>query len=329
MSIEGFAGEYLFNHGRLLVLLMDARLNILKASPGSTHSLGYPPDELIGKNLYELIMAGDSEATYRLDTAKSFEGESIRIRSAGGEAVTFYSSFYRDRDQLLLIGDNIGGRRLQDKEVAMELHKQTFHLSKTIEELQHRNENLMRSIQVMRSRSVTDLNTDLYKRQFLERLIKAEWERAKRFYGNLSVMLVRIDGLQAFRELQGDEATAAVVRGVARVLDSRKRQFDILGHYDNDTFFMILPHTSSDGAMGFAGRLVQLLEKRQVNAGDYPFRIFLSIGVSTYNHRNYPLRGYEELLHQASDALAQAQISGGNQARFNQTPLESYQAYTS
>jgi len=329
MSIEGFASEYLFNHGRLLVLLMDSRLNILKVSPGSTHSLGYPPDEMIGKNLYELLMADDDEATYRLDSAQSFEDVTIRLRSAGGEALTFYSSFYRDSERLLLIGDNIGGQRMQNKDVTMELHKQTFHLSKTIEELQHRNENLIRSIQVMRNRSVTDLNTDLYKRQFFERLIKAEWERARRFYGNLSLLLVRIDGLQAFRELQGDDAAAAVVRGVARVLDSRKRQFDILGHYDNDTFFMILPHTASDGAMGFAGRLVQLLEKRQVNAGDYPFRIFLSIGVATYNHRNFPLRGYEELLHQAGDALTQAQISGGNQMRFNQTPLETYQAYTS
>ena len=173
---------------------------------------------------------------------------------------------------------------------------------------------------------MTDPATGLYRRNHLDRLLRAEWERTKRHVNDLGFMLVSVDGLPALRELQGDDAADRVLRGVSRVLENRKRVFDILGHFDADSFFFVLPHTSLSGARELADRLLVMLRNREIRAGEYPFRIALSIGVACYHPRQYPVKSHEELIHLAMDARTQAQLAGGDQLISTQSPMANLRA---
>ena len=209
----------------------------------------------------------------------------------------------------------------RDNEITLELHKKAFSLAKATEDLRRRNAYLELANRRMRESQVTEPSTGLYKRNHLDRLLRAEYERTRRHSDDLGFILTSIDGLRAFRELRGPEAAARVLRGVARVLDNRKRIFDILGHFDSDSFYLILPHTKIEGARELGDRLVEMLRNREIQAGDYPFRISLSIGIACYNNRRYPLKSHDELIHAAADALMRAQVAGGDKVQVAETTL--------
>ncbi|NLH49542.1 MAG: GGDEF domain-containing protein [Myxococcales bacterium] len=321
MNLDQLARNYLFQHSRLLALRLNNKLRIVEANPGTLNTLGVPPEELVGKSLYELVIADDDEMVDRVTAASQIEGEIVRMRSSNDREVSVLMSLYRAPDGVLVFGEAVGDSDPRRKDLTLELHKRSFSLAKTIEELRNRNENLETVNQWMREKSVVDPTTGLYKRNQLDRLLRTEWERAKRHLGELSFLLISIDGLQPFRELQGADAASLIFRGVARVLETRKRLFDVLGHFDDETLFLLLPHTPLDGARELADRLRRLLENREFRAGDYPFRILLSLGLAAYHHRFYPLRSHDELIHLAADAIAEARIDGGNQVRCTQVPV--------
>jgi diguanylate cyclase (GGDEF)-like protein len=329
VGLDRIARDYLFRNGRMLAMRMDPDLVIREVSPGCISALGYPEDELVGKSLYEFVIVDDEDAAARLWDSSSFENEVIRMRAAPNRAVSLYSSFYREDEGVLLFGEVIGTSVPRNQDVTIELHKRTFSLAKHVEELQRKNETLEMVNQRMRETSVTDTVTGLYKRNHLDRLLRAEWERAKRHNDDLTFLLVGVDGLGPFGDLQGAEAATHVVRGVARVLNVRKRLFDVLGHFDNETFYLILPNTSAGGGREFAERLVTMLENREIRVGDYPFRLFLSVGAAFYHSKQYPVKSPEELMHFAADGLLAAQAAGGNRATVAQKPIDNLRVVTS
>ncbi|MDP8224719.1 MAG: sensor domain-containing diguanylate cyclase [Candidatus Lernaella stagnicola] len=319
MNAAEFYRGFLLNNGRLVVLAMDPNLQIVEAGQGCVQALGYPTEELVGRNLYEFLVAESRDATYQLTDVDHFANETITLRTADGRKTPLLASFFRDDKGVVLVGEVLD-LDVKNRDALLEMHKKSFSLAKEIEELRQRNENLDMVNHWLREKAVTDPHTGLYKRNHLDRLLKAEWERAKRYMADLSFMLTGIDGLRAFREVQGDDAATRVMRGVSRVLDGRKRLFDILGHFDNETFFLILPHTNAKGAREFGERLLQMLHNREIRAGGYPFHIFLSIGTASYHNRNLPLKSHEELIHASVDFLGQAQLAGGNQVFSRQSP---------
>lgn len=328
MNAHEFFRGYLLRHARLLALALAPDLTITDASPACVKILGLPRDALVGKHLYELLVVDDVAASQHFWNEGHFYNETVTMRAAESGTVEIFASFVRDDSGSMFVGEPLD-QDVRSRDVLLEVHKRSFSLAKNIEELDQRNKNLEMVNQWLREKSVTDPHTALYKRNHLDQLLRAEWNRAKRYLSDLSFMLVGIDGLRALREVQGPDAAARVVRGVARVLDGRKRLFDTLGHFDNETFFLILPHTAAQGAFGFGQRLVSILENREIRAAGYPFRIHLSVGTATYHYRQYPLKSHDELLHTTTDFLNQAQLGGGNQVFNRQSPLVGLRAVTS
>jgi diguanylate cyclase (GGDEF)-like protein len=325
MNANDFFRGYLLASARLIAVSLDRDLHVRAISPGCVQALGFPPDALVGRKIYELLIADDRDTHYNLEKVDNFTNEIINVRSQSGRKVPVYASFFREEDGALLVGEVLeSGVRSQD--ALLEVHKKSFSLAKTVEELEQKIQNLDMVNQWLRDKAVTDPHTGLYKRNHLDKMLGAEWERAKRFMGDLSFMLVNVDGLRAFREVQGSEAGTRVIRGVARVLDGRRRLYDIFGNFDTETFFLILPHTEIQGALDFGSRLVKLLENREIRASGYPFSITLSAGVASYHHRRYPLKNHEELLHHAVDFLSEAQLAGGNQVVNRQSPMANLRA---
>jgi len=321
-----FAWDYLVSNPRLVALRLDNELKVVEAGQGCVAALGFPPEELVGRGLYQILIMDPEGHTDRAVESGRFTGEMLAARDANDRRVDLIASFFRDRNGAVLVAESVqqAGRNVAD--ITLELHKKAFTLAKSSEDLRRRNAYLELANRQIRDNQVTDPTTGLYRRNHLDRLLRAEWERTKRHGADLAFMLISVDGLPALRELQGTESADRVARGVARVLENRKRIFDILGHFDIDSFFLILPHTSLNGARELADRLLVMLRNREIRAGDYPFRISLSIGVSCYHPRHFPVKGHDELIHIAADARTQAQLGGGDQLSSIQTPVSNLRA---
>jgi diguanylate cyclase (GGDEF)-like protein len=159
----------------------------------------------------------------------------------------------------------------------------------------------------MRQLAYVDGLTGIHNRRFFEMRIVEELERASRFQGRMSVIMVDIDHFKRlndeFGHLLGDE----VLRGVAGILKQQLRKMDMVCRYGGEEFAVVVPETTGENAVTVAEKL-----RRQVEC--YPFPgvprpVTISCGVA-----DYPVHGLtrDEVVAAADSALYIAKQAGRN-----------------
>lgn len=159
----------------------------------------------------------------------------------------------------------------------------------------------------MRQLAYVDGLTGIHNRRFFEMRIVEELERASRFQGRMSIIMVDIDHFKRlndeFGHLLGDE----VLRGVAGILKQQLRKMDMVCRYGGEEFAVVVPETTGDNAVTVAEKL-----RRQIEC--YPFPgvprpVTISCGVA-----DYPTHGTsrDEVVAAADGALYMAKQAGRN-----------------
>jgi len=78
--------------------------------------------------------------------------------------------------------------------------------------------------------ALLDSTTDLYNRNTIEKAIKEEWKRAKRYKHNLGLLVISVDLLDNAIKSHGQAAGDSILQGVANFLMSQIRDVDVPGH---------------------------------------------------------------------------------------------------
>ena len=142
---------------------------------------------------------------------------------------------------------------------------------------------------------------------------RGELERSRRAQSPLSLIAVDIDNFKSitdqFGETIGNDMRTVVGQGIRE----KSRPYDGVGHYEEDTFLMILPGVIGPDAEKIAIRIlngirntdISLLDGTQVN-------VQLSAGIAC-SVRITAATDVESLIGKAVEALQQAKRSGGNQ----------------
>ena len=104
--------------------------------------------------------------------------------------------------------------------------------------------------------------TGVYNRHFLEEAIAKEFNRAHRYGGTMSLVMLDIDYFKLINDTHGHLAGDEVLRTTARRLDAIARQTDTLGRYGGEEFGVLLPETTLDSARIFAEASDQALRTR-------------------------------------------------------------------
>src|SRR5260221_9058299 len=117
----------------------------------------------------------------------------------------------------------------------------------------------------MKQLAYVDGLTGIHNRRFFEMRIVEELERAGRFQGRMSVIMVDIDHFKKmndeFGHLLGDE----MLRSVSTILKQQLRKMDLVCRYGGDEFAIVGPETTGDKA----GHAVEKL-RRQVETHFFP-----------------------------------------------------------
>jgi diguanylate cyclase (GGDEF)-like protein len=159
----------------------------------------------------------------------------------------------------------------------------------------------------MKQLAYVDGLTGMHNRRFFEMRIVEELERAGRFQGRLSVIMVDIDNFKKlndeFGHLLGDE----ILRSVSSVLKQQLRKMDMVCRYGGDEFAILVPETTGDNALRVAEKL-----RRQIETHDFPGvprPVTISCGVA-----DYPTHGVtrDEVVAAADSALYTAKQVGRN-----------------
>ncbi len=114
-----------------------------------------------------------------------------------------------------------------------------------------------------------DVVTGLLARHHLMSMAQIEWDRWRRFATPFSLLLVEVDGLDALRRSDPNNADA-LLRVLANRMTSSLRTMDVASRIDDNRFLILLPQTSESGSLVAAKKVLKVLELTRVenNGGD-------------------------------------------------------------
>ena len=158
--------------------------------------------------------------------------------------------------------------------------------------------------------------TSVANRRTFETTLERELSRARRTGGEVGLILLDVDGLKELNDEQGHQAGDELLRGVGRILDENSRDFDTAARYGGDEFAVILPGSSTSGAIEVAERIRSLIA-----GADTAFPATISMGVASVPYHAGDSRS---LVEAADEALYVSKRSGKNRVTASErrgTPL--------
>jgi len=160
-------------------------------------------------------------------------------------------------------------------------------------------------------RAEVDSLTGLYNHGHFQKLLTDEFEKARRYKSNLSLLLIDIDYFKSYNDNLGHPAGDEVLVKLAHILNDNARALDIVARYGGEEFAIILPHTKKEQALKLAERIRKVVEKYNFkNENKIPSgNLTISIGISAFNKE---MKSKEELILKADNALYEAKHKGRN-----------------
>lgn len=157
-----------------------------------------------------------------------------------------------------------------------------------------------------------DALTGVYNRQFFDRQMPVEIERAMRSGSALSMLVLDLDDFKRVNDelghKKGDEALVAV----AEIIRKNLRKVDLAFRYGGEEIVILLPGTPEFEAVHTAERLRRVIQQHRGfrDARGTPREITVSVGVAVYPDT---AKSADQLFVQADQAMYRAKQRGKNQ----------------
>ena len=160
--------------------------------------------------------------------------------------------------------------------------------------------------QKMQKQSITDGLTGIKTRRFFLEALQSEWKRASRSTRPFSVVMIDLDKFKQVNDSMGHLEGDLVLARIARLLEQKCRQSNVVARFGGDEFVILMPETGVDQAQILAERLRlwiatdPMLSEHQVTG---------SFGVATY-----PVHGssVEDIVRVADAGMYVSKHAGGN-----------------
>ncbi len=161
--------------------------------------------------------------------------------------------------------------------------------------------------QKLQQQSITDGLTGIKTRRFFWESLSSEWKRASRSGRPFSVVLIDLDKFKAVNDTLGHLEGDLVLARVARLLEQKCRQSNVVARYGGDEFIILMPETGVDQAQILAERLRLWLATDPMLS---QHRITGSFGVASF-----PVHGFsaEDIIRVADAGMYVSKHAGGDQ----------------
>ncbi len=159
--------------------------------------------------------------------------------------------------------------------------------------------------------ATTDGLTGLVNHKTFYELLEKELWRSRRYGGNISLIMIDVDGLKAINDTYGHRAGDKIIREISRRIKECIRQIDIAARYGGDEFAVILPNTSLSDATVAAQRMVQAVANRPARWKTKEIPLSISVGLGEYDAEMNP----EDVTSKSDQALYTAKQAGKNRVK--------------
>ncbi len=285
------------------ISVLDKEMNIVQVNPVMEKWYAHNAP-LVGKKCYEAYHCRsqpclDCPTRTTLDTQKAAY-QLVPKTSAGGQVIGWldlYSFPMFDQASGKLVGAIEYVRDITDK--------------KTVEERAGRlNKELLESNLRLRKLSLRDSQTGLYNYRYLEEVIEAEFQRAKRYPHPLSVIMLDIDYFKSINDVYGHQFGDLVLKQLARQLKMIFRRYDVIIRFGGEEFLVISPGADIVSALNLGQRILEIINR--YNFGDKKQKVKLNVTLAVVSYPQDKSTNGMGLVNLANQVLDKAKESGGN-----------------
>lgn len=103
--------------------------------------------------------------------------------------------------------------------------------------------------------AILDDLTGLYNRRYLDRRLRDELDRCRRYGRSLGFAMIDLDHFRAVNDRHGHLGGDAVLRQFARLTETTMRRPDLIARYGGEEFAILMPEATAAGALRAAERL--------------------------------------------------------------------------
>ena len=163
----------------------------------------------------------------------------------------------------------------------------------------------------LREMTITDDLTKLYNMRHFYSQLQLEMDRALRYKGSLSLLLLDLDGFKQYNDTYGHPEGDQVLIKLGEVIRECLRKSDTAYRYGGDEFMVVLPETRGDEARNVAERIrtsFASVNPHHISGGNVD--VTLSVGVAEYQ----PGEDLSGFITRADQTMYQAKREGGNQS---------------
>jgi diguanylate cyclase (GGDEF)-like protein len=171
-------------------------------------------------------------------------------------------------------------------------------------------EDLLSALQASEFQASHDALTGLWNRRAILEKIQQEMDRCGRDGTNFGLVIADVDHFKKVNDTYGHLTGDAVLREMAKRINSSLRSYDSVGRYGGEEFIILLPGCDVAEASELAERLRASIAEAPVQANGGEFSCTLSFGATAlHGRRNFDLN---ILIKEADEALLLAKNRGRN-----------------
>jgi diguanylate cyclase (GGDEF)-like protein/PAS domain S-box-containing protein len=285
------------------ISILDKEMNIIRVNP--TIEKWYAHNmPLVGKKCYQAYHCANSPCkicptTQTFKTGKSAQ-EVVPLRAAGGK-ITGWLELYT----FPLLDYDTG-----ELKGAIEYVRDISNRKFSEEERERLNRELISSNRKLKQIALMDSLTGLYNHRYLDKVIEAEFHRAKRYANPLSVVMADIDYFKSINDVYGFEFGDTVLKQFAHQLKLLVRKYDIAVRMGSEEFIILSPGSGRPEALGLAQRLLDTLSL--YNFGDKKHKVKLKLSFAVVSFPEDKIAKGMDLINLADKIINKVKEYGGN-----------------
>ena len=149
--------------------------------------------------------------------------------------------------------------------------------------------------------TIFDNQFGVYNKRYLLTKIEQESGLIKEFNHKSSLIMIEL-ARDLKKSVKNDKAVLLMTRTIARLLLKTSRRSDIVAHYGNGVFSMLLKHTDIESAKKASERLCELVSNSNFFLADREIQLKISIGITNIDS----IHSVEEIVVSAMDGIEKA-----------------------
>ena len=146
-------------------------------------------------------------------------------------------------------------------------------------------------VKQVENETIFDNQYGVYNKRYLLNKLTQEANLIEEFHHKSSLIMVQLSN-ETIALINSEKAKGLMIRTIARLLLKTSRRSDLVAHYGEGVFAMLLKHTDTQSAKLAADRLYDLVSASNFFLGDQEIQLRIAIGISELN----PSRATEEIL---------------------------------